>query len=364
MPKVLVADDSITVRKVAERLLTEAGMEVALAANGEEALAWLANEQPDFIISDVIMPDKSGYDVCRYVRSQAALSETPVLLISGIVSEEVNRQAESCRADGVLKKPFQGSSLQERVRELLAKKAEKPTTSAVNEHDSAAEAAIHDASQPARAAPGNQTNPKAYRITEEQLQSFRQAASRIKELEGLLADEKTRSASLNEQIEAARQIESRIRELEASLVEQQKRAADLEQQGSRLAEMERRNKELEALLLKSQSPSLPISEPSSVANGGESPEELHALLAEQQQRLVELSNQVMKSNEAESRIKMLEDSLKNEQGRAEELAQRCVDLERAASRANARLDEVTARLAQIARLATKPEEPEMRFPPQ
>ncbi|MGH9197424.1 MAG: response regulator, partial [Acidimicrobiia bacterium] len=59
MPKILVADDSITVRKVAERLLTEAGMEVALAASGEEAMAYLSTEHPDFIISDVIMPDKS-----------------------------------------------------------------------------------------------------------------------------------------------------------------------------------------------------------------------------------------------------------------------------------------------------------------
>ncbi|TKB62934.1 MAG: response regulator [Nitrospira sp.] len=58
MPKILVADDSIAVRKVAERLLTEAGLGVALAANGEEALAYLAKERPDVVVSDVIMPDK------------------------------------------------------------------------------------------------------------------------------------------------------------------------------------------------------------------------------------------------------------------------------------------------------------------
>jgi len=57
MPKILVADDSIAVRKVAERLLTEAGLGVTLAANGEEALALLAKEVPDLIVSDVIMPD-------------------------------------------------------------------------------------------------------------------------------------------------------------------------------------------------------------------------------------------------------------------------------------------------------------------
>lgn len=120
MPKVLVADDSMAVRKVAERLLVQAGLEVALASSGEEALAWLAKEKPDVIISDVIMPGRSGYDVCAFVRSQANLADTPVLLISGIVNEEVTRQVEQCRANGVLKKPFQGSSLQDKVKELLA----------------------------------------------------------------------------------------------------------------------------------------------------------------------------------------------------------------------------------------------------
>ena len=122
MPKILVADDSIAVRKVAERLLTEAGLGVTLAANGEEALALLAKEVPDLIVSDVIMPDKSGYEVCAFVRGQAALAKTPVLLISGIVNDEVTKQAESCHADGVLKKPFQGTSLKDRVLELLGKK--------------------------------------------------------------------------------------------------------------------------------------------------------------------------------------------------------------------------------------------------
>ncbi|CAE6767698.1 response regulator [Nitrospira defluvii] len=126
MPKILIADDSIAVRKVAERLLTEAGMGVTLAANGSEALALLAKDRPDLIVSDVIMPDKSGYEVCAYIRGQANLADLPVLLISGIVNDEVSRQAETCKADGVLKKPFQGSSLKDRVLDLLTKRPHKP----------------------------------------------------------------------------------------------------------------------------------------------------------------------------------------------------------------------------------------------
>ena len=126
MPKILIADDSIAVRKVAERLLTEAGMGVTLAANGSEALALLSKDRPDLIVSDVIMPDKSGYEVCAFIRAQSHLSDVPVLLISGIVNDEVSRQADACKADGVLKKPFQGTSLKDRVMDLLTKRQAKP----------------------------------------------------------------------------------------------------------------------------------------------------------------------------------------------------------------------------------------------
>jgi CheY-like chemotaxis protein len=227
MPKVLVADDSITVRKVAERLLTEAGMEVALAASGEEAMAYLSTEHPDFVISDVIMPDKSGYDVCRFVRSQSLLANTPVLLISGIVNEEVNRQAESCRANGVLKKPFQGASLQDRVREILSKQTEKESAlevAAVN-HDAVPSAAEPAPSEESVATPSSV--PKAYRITEEQLQSFRESAGRIKELEGLLEEEKALSGRLREQAEQSTASQNRLTEMETSLGDYQRKIEGL-----------------------------------------------------------------------------------------------------------------------------------------
>jgi CheY-like chemotaxis protein len=130
MPIILVVDDSLSVRKVAERMLKEAGLEVALAANGEEALAWLSANHPDLVIADVIMPDKSGFEVCAFVRAQAGLANTPVLLISGFVDDEVTRQAEACRADGVIKKPFQGASLRERVVELLSTRKEQEAPAA------------------------------------------------------------------------------------------------------------------------------------------------------------------------------------------------------------------------------------------
>ena len=126
MPTILVVDDSLSVRKVAERMLTEAGLEVAAVSNGEEALDWLSTKRPDLVIADVIMPDKSGFDVCAFVKSNAALADTPVILVSGFVDEEITRQAEACRADGIIKKPFQGAALRERVLHLLSARKAQP----------------------------------------------------------------------------------------------------------------------------------------------------------------------------------------------------------------------------------------------
>ena len=81
MPTILIADDSLSVRKIAERILMEAGLDVALAATGEEAMTWMSNKRPDLVIADVIMPAKSGFEVCAFIRSHANLADTPVWLV-------------------------------------------------------------------------------------------------------------------------------------------------------------------------------------------------------------------------------------------------------------------------------------------
>ena len=232
MPKILVADDSIAVRKVAERLLTEAGLGVTLAANGEEALALLAREVPDLIVSDVIMPDKSGYEVCAFVRGQAALANTPVLLISGIVNDEVTKQAESCHADGVLKKPFQGTSLKDRVLELLGKKQSAP------------------APAPAKAAAASAapTAPANAQVPDEQGPAARQAIEKLKQIEEELQNERRQTSLLTQRISQLETQTGRIKELEA----QSGRLKELEVQAARMKELEvqsGRMRELEAMLV-------------------------------------------------------------------------------------------------------------------
>jgi CheY-like chemotaxis protein/uncharacterized coiled-coil protein SlyX len=195
MPTILVVDDSLSVRKVAERQLTEAGLEVALVSNGEEALKWLNNRRPDLVIADVIMPDKSGFEVCAFIKSNAALADTPVILVSGFVDEEVTRQAEACRADRILKKPFHGAVLRERVLELLsARKAHTPQAPAY-----------------APVAPGEglgrglrDSTTSAMQALEkrlaEQEKALRQASMLIKDLGARLAETETHTAELQKRL--------------------------------------------------------------------------------------------------------------------------------------------------------------------
>lgn len=119
MPKVLVVDDSLSVRKVVQRALESKRIEVLSAASGSEAMEQIARETPDLIVCDVIMPDMDGYQICDFVKSHATRGRTPVLLISGIVNSTVLERATKVRADDVMRKPFAADELLHRIESLL-----------------------------------------------------------------------------------------------------------------------------------------------------------------------------------------------------------------------------------------------------
>jgi CheY-like chemotaxis protein/predicted regulator of Ras-like GTPase activity (Roadblock/LC7/MglB family) len=119
MPKVLVVDDSLSVRKVVQRALESKRIEVLSAASGSEALEQIARETPDLIVCDVIMPDMDGYQICDFVKKHPTLGHTPVLLISGIVNATVLERAAKVRSDDVMRKPFAADELLHRIESLL-----------------------------------------------------------------------------------------------------------------------------------------------------------------------------------------------------------------------------------------------------
>jgi DNA-binding response OmpR family regulator len=325
MPKVLIADDSIAVRKVAERLLTEAGFGVTLAANGEEALAYLAKETPDLVVSDVIMPDKSGYEVCAFVRAQRALANTPVLLISGIVNDEVTRQAESCHADGVLKKPFQGTSLKDRVLELLAKRQGTAAPAAKNiERATESFEPIQNAG-----------------VSNEQLEIYRQTVARLKSLEEELRVERDRATLSTQHVSQLEAQLGSVKELELMLAGEREQTAQLKQQ---LAEAKKqasvaeslggRVQELEATLHAERQAATQLVEQMTVMERAVTrSQDLAQQLAQEQERTSDLTRRVAEGEQVAARASRLEQALADEQDKSKGLAARVSEAERAAQNA-------------------------------
>src|SRR5438128_4114955 len=139
MPTVLVVDDSLSVRKVVERALLGRQIEVVCAATGTEALERIEREAPDVVVCDVVMPDRDGYEICEFVKKHPRLSRTPVLLMSGIVNDEVRERAARVQSADVLTKPFAADDLLRKLDVLLASPPPAPVVlappvSAANGH--------------------------------------------------------------------------------------------------------------------------------------------------------------------------------------------------------------------------------------
>lgn len=124
MAKVLVLDDSLSVRKVVERALGSHGMRVLSVGSGVEAKAAFEKEQPDLVICDVILPDADGFEICTFVKTHARLGKTPVLLMSGIINSKVVERAARVHANDLMSKPFLADELVRKAAALLSAKAQ------------------------------------------------------------------------------------------------------------------------------------------------------------------------------------------------------------------------------------------------
>jgi CheY-like chemotaxis protein len=121
MPKkILLADDSITIQKVVELTFSDGDYEVTAVNNGAKAVQKLAEMRPDIILSDIIMPEKNGYEVCEYVKSHPEFRNIPVVLLTGTFEPFDPDRAEKAGCDAVVTKPFESQSLIHKVEELIA----------------------------------------------------------------------------------------------------------------------------------------------------------------------------------------------------------------------------------------------------
>jgi DNA-binding response OmpR family regulator len=117
--KVLIADDEPNILISLEFLMKREGHEVVLARDGIEALAAIRREKPALVLLDVMMPGKSGFEVCQAVRADEALAGVKILMLTAKGRDTDVAQGLGVGADGYMTKPFSTKELAARVREML-----------------------------------------------------------------------------------------------------------------------------------------------------------------------------------------------------------------------------------------------------
>jgi two-component system alkaline phosphatase synthesis response regulator PhoP len=118
--KVLIADDEPNIVISLEFLMKREGWQVVVARDGNEALEAARRERPDLVLLDVMMPGRSGYEVCQALRADEALAGIKVLMLTAKGRDTDVAQGLGVGADAYMAKPFSTRELADRVRELLA----------------------------------------------------------------------------------------------------------------------------------------------------------------------------------------------------------------------------------------------------
>jgi twitching motility two-component system response regulator PilG len=114
--RVMVIDDSKTIRRTAETLLKREGCEVITAADGFEALAKIADQQPQIIFVDIMMPRLDGYQTCALIKNNRAFKATPVIMLSSKDGLFDKARGRIVGAEQYLTKPFTREELLEAIR--------------------------------------------------------------------------------------------------------------------------------------------------------------------------------------------------------------------------------------------------------
>jgi len=134
--RILVVDDEPDLLELVRFNLTQAGFAVDTAAAGREALEKIRRTPPDLVVLDLMLPDLSGNDIARQIRSDAALGELPILMLTA-KSEEVDRVVGfELGADDYVTKPFSPRELILRVKAVLRRRSSAPSASPGLEHGS------------------------------------------------------------------------------------------------------------------------------------------------------------------------------------------------------------------------------------
>jgi len=118
MKKILVVDDEPDLLKVISARLSGSGYEVSTATTAEKALEFLAQNKPDLILLDLLLPKMQGDEACRIIKSDEKLKNIPVVLFTASVTD-VAGKAREMQADAYITKPFETQELLDMVKKFI-----------------------------------------------------------------------------------------------------------------------------------------------------------------------------------------------------------------------------------------------------
>ena len=119
-PKLLLADDSVTIQRVIELTFADEEVTVVAVGDGQQAIDRVRSDRPDIVLADVGMPERDGYEVAAFIKGDPEFAHIPVLLLTGAFEPIDEARARAVGCDGVLVKPFEPQMVISRVRDLLA----------------------------------------------------------------------------------------------------------------------------------------------------------------------------------------------------------------------------------------------------
>ena len=130
MSRILLVDDSPHAQRMGERILSDEGFEVVTVSNADSALIRLDDVDPDVVLADTVMPGRTGYEICQYLKMSPRHRYVRVILTAGVLEAFDEERARQVSADGTLKKPFEASALVAAVKPLAEAATQDRATAA------------------------------------------------------------------------------------------------------------------------------------------------------------------------------------------------------------------------------------------
>lgn len=118
-PIILIVDDSLMIHRVVGQILTSAGYKVLKAYNGQKGYEMAKTWKPDLILMDIEMPEMTGIEATRLIKSEASICQIPLIIFTSLGAEEDIRLAQEVGADGFLNKPVSKDELLNTIQKLL-----------------------------------------------------------------------------------------------------------------------------------------------------------------------------------------------------------------------------------------------------